>query len=112
MVYSLLPRIQNIAFNEIIPEYIPKTNDSHQNKKARESLELTYREYIYINRYYFIEKSQKISISVFLYALQWRSDSALKTGGREMLASIPGRACQPSCSEFSVVLVETLVNTG
>ena len=36
----------------------------------------------------------------------------LKTGRREVPGSNPGRTCQPSRSEFSVVFSETLVNTG
>ena len=43
---------------------------------------------------------------------QWQSGSALKTGRREMPGSIPGRACRPSRSEFSVVFFETRVKTG
>ena len=31
---------------------------------------------------------------------QWPSGSALKNSTREMLGSIPVRACQPNCSEF------------
>ena len=34
---------------------------------------------------------------------KWLSDSELKTGRREVPGSIPGRACQPSRSEFTVV---------
>ena len=36
----------------------------------------------------------------------------LKTGRRKVPGSIPGRACRPSRSEFSVVFSETRVNTG
>ena len=36
----------------------------------------------------------------------------LKTGRREVPGSNLGRACRPSCSEFSVVFSETRVNTG
>ena len=36
----------------------------------------------------------------------------LKTGRREVPDSIPGRACRPNRSEFSVVFSETRVNTG
>ena len=36
----------------------------------------------------------------------------LKTGRREVPGAIPGRACRPSRSEFSVVFSETRVNTG
>ena len=36
----------------------------------------------------------------------------LKTGTREMPGPNPGRACQPSRSEFSVVFSETCVNKG
>ena len=43
---------------------------------------------------------------------QWPNGSALKTGRREELGKIPGRACRTSRSEFSVVFSETLVNTG
>ena len=39
------------------------------------------------------------------------SDSALKSGKREVPGSIPGRACRPSCLEFSVVFSETHKNT-
>ena len=35
-----------------------------------------------------------------------------KTGRQEVPCSIPGRACRPSRSEFSVVFSETRVNTG
>ena len=42
---------------------------------------------------------------------QWRSGSALETGRRKLLRSIPGRACRTSRSEFSVVFSETRVNT-
>ena len=38
--------------------------------------------------------------------------SALKTGRREVPGSIPGRACRPRRSDFSVVFTETRVNTG
>ena len=36
----------------------------------------------------------------------------LETGRREVPGSNTGRACRPSCSEFSVVFSETRVNTG
>ena len=36
----------------------------------------------------------------------------LETKRREVPGSNPGRACRPSCSEFSVVFSETRVNTG
>ena len=36
----------------------------------------------------------------------------LKTGRREVPGSNPGRACQPTRSEFSVVFSETRVNMG
>ena len=36
----------------------------------------------------------------------------LKTGRREVPGSVPGHACRPSRSEFSVVFSETRVNTG
>ena len=36
----------------------------------------------------------------------------LRTGRREEPGSNTGRACRPSCSEFSVVFSETRVNTG
>ena len=62
--------------------------------------------------------STLIAVQLILYSLlhfephQWPSDSALKPGRREVPASIPGRACRPRCSEFSVVFSETRVNTG
>ena len=37
---------------------------------------------------------------------------ALKSGRREVLGSILGRACRPRRSEFSVVFSETRVNTA
>ena len=37
---------------------------------------------------------------------------ALKTDRRKVTGLNPGRACQPSRSEFSVVFSETRVNTG
>ena len=43
---------------------------------------------------------------------QWPSGSALKSGMWEVPGSTPGCACQPSCSEFSVVFSETGVNMG
>ena len=43
---------------------------------------------------------------------QCLSSSALLTDRREVPCSIPGRACQPSPLEFSVVFSETRVNTG
>ena len=36
----------------------------------------------------------------------------LKTGGRKVPGSVPGRACRPSLSEFSMFFPETRVNTG
>ena len=42
---------------------------------------------------------------------QWQSGSVLKTGRREVPGSIPGGACRPSHSKFSVVFSETRVNT-
>ena len=42
---------------------------------------------------------------------QWRSGSALKTGRWKVPGSVPGRAYQPSLSEFSVFFPETRVNT-
>ena len=39
-------------------------------------------------------------------------DLRTKTGTREVLGSIPGRACPPSRSEFPMVFSETRVNTG
>ena len=42
---------------------------------------------------------------------QWQSGSALKAGRLEVPGSIPGRACRPSRSEFSVVFPEACVNT-
>ena len=35
-----------------------------------------------------------------------------KTGRREVPGSVPGRACQPNCLEFSAVFSETHVNNG
>ena len=43
---------------------------------------------------------------------QWLSGSALKTGRQQVPGSIPGSACRPSSSEFSMILSETPVNTG
>ena len=43
---------------------------------------------------------------------QWPSSFAFKASKWEVLDSILGRACRPSCSEFSVVFSETRVNTG
>ena len=48
--------------------------------------------------------------SIWLH--QWRSGSALKTGRRKVPGLISGRACRPSCSEFSMVFSKTRVNTG
>ena len=54
-------------------------------------------------------------IIFFHYHLLFSSTSggvvALKTGRREVPGSIPGRACRPSRSEFSVVFSKTRVNT-
>ena len=46
-----------------------------------------------------------------LFPHQWFSDT-LKTGRRKVPGSIPGRACRPSRSEFSMVFSETSKNTG
>ena len=54
----------------------------------------------------------KIHNFTFLLPHQWRSGSALKTGRRQVPGSIPGCACRPSRSKFSVVFFETRVNTG
>ena len=43
---------------------------------------------------------------------QWLSGSEFKTGRQEMPGLIPGRACQPSRSEFSIASSETRVNKG
>ena len=43
---------------------------------------------------------------------QWRRGSALKAGKRVVTGSIPGHACRPSHSKFSVVFSETRVITG
>ena len=43
---------------------------------------------------------------------QWRSGSAFKTGRREMTGYIPGRACRPIRSKFSMIFSEIRVNTG
>ena len=43
---------------------------------------------------------------------QWLSGSVLQTGRREVPGSITDRACRPSCSEFSEIFSEILVNTG
>ena len=43
---------------------------------------------------------------------QWPSGSTLKTGRRKVPGSIPGRACRPSRSEFSVIFSETRLNTA
>ena len=43
---------------------------------------------------------------------QWLSCIALKAGRQEVPGSIPGRACQPSHSEFYVVFSETRTNMG
>ena len=40
------------------------------------------------------------------------SAATFKTGRREVPGSKPGRACQPSRSEFSVVFSETRLNMG
>ena len=42
---------------------------------------------------------------------QRQSGFTLKTGRQELPGSLPGRACRPSRSEFSVVFSETRVNT-
>ena len=42
---------------------------------------------------------------------QWRSGSALNIARREVPGPIPGHACRPSRSVFSVVFAETRVNT-
>ena len=59
-------------------------------------------------------KTNNSSYDSFFYILRPTSGSAvtLKTGRREVQGSNPGRACRPSCSEFSVVFSETCVNTG
>ena len=54
----------------------------------------------------------KKPIIIIEYPHQWRSGSMLKAGRQEMQCSIPGRFCQPSRSEFSVVFSNTRVNTG
>ena len=42
---------------------------------------------------------------------QWLRSSALKIGRLEVKGSIPGRACRPRLSEFSVVFSESCINT-
>ena len=55
-------------------------------------------------------------ISQFVYIFsrphQWWSGIALKAGRWQVPGSNSGRACQPTCLEFSVVFSETSVNTG
>ena len=51
-------------------------------------------------------------MDVELSVLGSTSSCAQKTGRREVPGSIPGRACRPSRSKFSVVFSETRVNAG
>ena len=62
---------------------------------------------IIVNAFY--EILTNFVIHNLLKARQWRSVSALKAGRREEggAGSIPGHACRPSRSEFSVVFSET-----
>ena len=48
----------------------------------------------------------------FLRPYQWPNGPAVKTDGRNMPTLIPGRACLPRLSKFSVIFSETHVITG
>ena len=58
--------------------------------------------------------SARVTISIIKICVRPTNGEVvtLKTGRREVPSSIPGRACRPSRSEFSVVSSETHVNTG
>ena len=57
-----------------------------------------------------MEKKKKLFLNLDVLSLHFRLESA-QAGRREVAGSIPGRACRPSRSEFSVVFSETRINT-
>ena len=56
--------------------------------------------------------SQGARVKAVAYSPTSGTAVTLKTGRRDMPGSNPGRACQPSRSEFPVVFSETSVNMG
>ena len=84
-----------------------------QNVKVDQKLEIEkfYQRNTYI---VFIHKKLKIAQKRLLVNKGPTSGGVvtLKTVRREVPGSNPGRACRPSCSEFSVVFFEPRVNTG
>ena len=48
--------------------------------------------------------------SSFLYPTGHRAVLLSKSGKRKVVDSIPGCACRPNCSDFSLVFSETRVN--